>query len=149
VSSNSYSARLTPDPWLQIFVLTSGRVLYAIGIVLILLLPIHPVIRGFACLIWVIAAYWEISRFENNFRQCVEIRIYSSGDLEIADDNADWAPATLLAGSLVLRQLGWLRIRSVKGQTISQPLRGDARESQDWRRLQVIWQHVGAARRSC
>ena len=149
MSSNSYSARLTPDPWLQIIVLTSGRVLYAIGIVLILILPLHPTLRAAGCLFWLILANWETSRLQRGFGQCVEIRIYASGDVEIADDNADWSPASLLPGSLVLRKRAWLRLQTLDGRTIVQPLRGNTREDQEWRRLQVIWRHVGAARRSC
>ena len=149
MSSNSYSAKLTPDPWLRIVVLTSGRALYATGIVLILILPLHPALRAAGCLVWAIWAYWEISRLQRGFGQCVEIRVHASGDVEIADENADWSPASLLPGSLVLRKLGWLRLQTLDGRTIAEPVRGDTRRGQDWRRLQVIWRHVGAARRSC
>jgi hypothetical protein len=130
-------------------VVISGRVMYAIGLVLILILPLQPALRGAGGLVWAILGYWEIRRLERDFRQCVEIRIHSSGDVEIADDNADWSPAILLPGSLVLRKLGWLRLRTVDGRTIVEPVRGDTRRGQDWRRLQVIWRHVGATRRSC
>jgi hypothetical protein len=123
--------------------------LYAIGIVLILILPLHPALRAAGCLIWVIWAYREISRLQRGFDQCIEIRIHASGDVEIADDNADWSPASLLPGSLVLGKLGWLRLQTLDGRTIVEPVRGDTRRGQDWRRLQVIWRHVGAARRSC
>ncbi len=149
MSSTSYSAKLTPDPWLRIVVLISGRVLYATGIVLLLILPFHPALRGAACLAWAISGYWELRCLDSSFRQCIAIRLHASGAVEIADDNADWSPANLLPGSLVLRTVGWLRLQTVDGRTIVEPVRGDARKGQDWRRLQIIWRHVGAARGSC
>ena len=123
--------------------------LYATGIVLILILPLPPALRAAGGLVWAIWAYWEISRLERGFGQCFEIRVHASGDVEIADDNGDWAPASLLPGSLVLRKLGWLRLQTTDGRTMVEPVRGDTSRGQDWRRLQVIWRHIGAARRSC
>ena len=123
--------------------------LNAIGLVLILLLPLHAGLRATGCVVWACSAYLEIARLEAGFRRCIEIRLHASGEVEIADNDGEWSPARLLPGSLVLTTLGWLRLQTIDGQIILQPVRGDARKDHDWRRLQVIWRHIGAARRSC
>jgi len=144
VSSNSYSASLTPDPWLRIVVLTSGRLLIAAGLALLLILAIDVVLRAAGCLVWVAIGRFELRRLTQGFEACRVIRIDSSGEITILDNDDKWVPATLLTGSVLLRKLGWMRLQDQSGQIFLELIRGDARQSQDWRRLQVIWRHIGA-----
>jgi len=144
VSSNSYSASLTPDPWLRIVVLTSGRLLIAAGLALLLILAIDVVLRAAGCLVWVAIGRFELQRLTQGFEACRVIRIDSSGEITILDNDDKWVPATLLTGSVLLRKLGWMRLQDQSGQIFLELIRGDARQSQDWRRLQVIWRHIGA-----
>jgi hypothetical protein len=144
VSSNTYSATLNPDPWLRIVVLTSGRLLIAAGLVIILTLELAPLLRAIGSLVWVGNGCLELRQLQQGFDACRGIRIDSNGEIAILNIDQEWQPATLQTGSLLLRKLGWLRLRSASGQNILELVRGDARQSQNWRRLQVIWRHIGA-----
>jgi len=144
MSSNTYSASLTPDPWLRIVVLTSGRLLIAAGLVLILTFELDAVFRAAGCLIWIAAGRFELVNLQRGFDACQGIRVDSSGAVTILNNDQEWMPATLQTGSLLLRNLGWLRLRSASGHYFLELVRGNARQSPDWRRLQVIWRHIGA-----
>ncbi len=146
MSSNSYSACLTPDPWLRILVLTSGRGLLAGGLVLILILPLDAAIRALACLFWGFSGQSELRALRRGYRACSAIRVTVGGELMLRNYEREWRPATLLAGSVVLRNLAWLRLSTASGVRYAECLRGDARKSEDWRRLQVIWRHIGTGR---
>jgi len=60
------------------------------------------------------------------------------------DADGNWHPARLLPGSMLLRRVGWIRWDDGCGRQYAELLRGRSRESDDWRRLQVIWRHIGA-----
>jgi len=144
VLSNAYSASLTPDPWLRIVVLTSGRLLIAAGLTLILILAIDVLLRALGCLFWVAIGWYELRQLQLGFDSCNGIRIDSTGEIAILNNDQEWVPGALQTGSVLLRRLGWLRLQSTSGQIFLELIRGDARQSQDWRRLQVIWRHIGA-----
>jgi hypothetical protein len=144
MSLNAYSAILTPDPWLRIIVLTSGRLLCAAGVVMILTLDVGPALRGAGALGWLGLGYFELRRTIRGYSYCVAIRVRCGGQIEVQNADHEWVPGVLQSGSLVLRKIAWLRVRSGGGPPCSELLRGDARTSHDWRRLQVIWRHIGA-----
>lgn len=145
-SANLYSATLTPDPWLRILVLSAGRVLIAIGLVVILTLPLAGGIRTTGSLLWLLLGAWELGRLQRGFAHCLSIRLRSDGRIEVLSEESEWSLAILSTGCIVLSNLAWLRLRLENGTDVVELLRGDARESHDWRRFQVIWQHIGAAR---
>jgi hypothetical protein len=144
VSSNSYSASLTPDPWLRLVVAVSGRLLIAAGLALILVLAIDVMLRAAGCIVWVLVGRWELRQLEQGFDACKGIRIDSSGDAMILNSDENWVPARLLTGSVLLRRLAWIRLQDQSGRIFLELISGDARQSQNWRRLQVIWRHIGA-----
>lgn len=72
------------------------------------------------------------------------LRITADGSLRCLDARGRWQPARILPGSVVLARLAWLRFETGKGAQAAELLRGDPRKSQHWRRLQVIWRHIGA-----
>ncbi len=144
MSSNSYSTCLVPDPWLRIAVLTSGRLLLAAGLILILTLELGVALRAAACLAWYLAGSRELARIERGFESCLAIRLSSEGEIAVLNSDLEWLPATLQDGSMVLRNIAWLRLKTAAGENIVELLRGQTRQSQNWRRLQVIWRHIGA-----
>jgi len=146
VSSISYSTCLTPDPWLRITVLTSGRLLIAAGLVLILTLNLDTAIRAASCFAWFVAGRYEIVRIERGFESCNAVRLSADGDIAVLNNDQEWLPVTLQTGSIVLRNYAWLRMQTENGEKFVELLRGNARQSEDWRRLQVIWRHIGALR---
>ena len=109
-----------------------------------LVLAIDVVFRAVGCLVWVAIGRFELRRLEKGFDACKAIRIDSSGDAMILDGDDNWVPARLLTGSVLLRKLAWIRLQDRNGRIILELIGGDARQSQNWRRLQVIWRHIGA-----
>ena len=61
----------------------------------------------------------------------------------------EMAAAAAVTGSLLLRRTAWIRIQSERGEVFAELLRGKCRRSVNWRRLHVIWRHIGAAPGSC
>jgi hypothetical protein len=129
---------------LRIVVLTSGRLLIAAGLTIILILAIDVLLRALGCLFWVAIGWYELRQLQLGFDSCNGIRIDSTGEIAILNNDQEWVPGALQTGSVLLRRLGWLRLQSTSGQIFLELIRGDARQSQDWRRLQVIWRHIGA-----
>ena len=144
LSSNTYSACLKPDPWLRILVVTSGRCLAAAGLLLILTLDLAALLRAVASFAWLIVLRFEIERVRLGFRAIVAIRVSTGGEVAVLNTDQEWVPCVLLTGSMVLQNLAWLRLKTATGHTVVDLLRGDARRCNEWRRLQVIWRHIGA-----
>ncbi len=145
MSSISYSAHLKPDPWLRIIVLTAGRLTFAAGMVLILTIDIAALLRGFAALLWLGCAKFELTRLQRGFSSCTAIRVHFDGRIEVRNPDGQWCSGVLMGGSLLLRKFAWLRLRPAAGPPVSELIAGNIREDHDWRRLQVIWRHVGAS----
>ena len=144
MSSETYSASLTPDPWLRIIVITSGRLLAAAGLVTVLTLDIGAAVRAAGCISWIILCRIELQQMQRGFDSCRIVRVFADGQIALLGNDKDWVPGTLQSGSIVLRKFAWLRVQTIDGEHIAEPLRGSTRENQEWRRLQVIWRHVGA-----
>ena len=144
MSPKVYSASLTPDPWLRIIVLISGQLLIAAGLVLILTLEYGAGIRAIACIFWALLGRIEIRRVQRGFESCAAIRIYSDGEIAVLNERHQWIPGRLQTGTMILRRFAWMRVQTANGSQIMEPLHGDARVSEDWRRLQVISRHIGA-----
>jgi len=146
VSSNEYFAELRPDPLLCRVVSWSGAALAVVGLVACTLLSLSPAIRMAACLAWCVVAAVELRRLHRSARACTAFRVMADGTAAVRARDGEWQPAALQAGGILLRRCGWLRLRTMAGRTIVQPVRRSACERRDWRRLQVIWRHVGAVR---
>jgi hypothetical protein len=131
---------------LRITVLTSGRLLIAAGLVLILTFDLDTTIRVVGCFVWFVAGRYEIVGIERGFESCNAVRLSSDGDIAVLNNDQEWLPVTLQTGSIVLRNYAWLRMQTENGEKFVELLRGNARQSEDWRRLQVIWRHIGALR---
>lgn len=95
---------------------------------------------------WTLAGLWQVSALRATYRHYNRIRLHADGRLEVLRSNEPDERARLLDGSFVLPGLAWLRIRLEDGRTSGELLRGDIRENQAWRRLQVIWRHLGRGR---
>ncbi len=70
----------------------------------------------------------------------------ADGSLRVFGANGGWYTARLATGTVVLRRYAWIRCRMEPGRYCAELLRGNCRKSDDWRRLQVIWRHIGGAR---
>jgi hypothetical protein len=146
VLSNEYVAELRPDPFLCRVVFWSGGALAALGIVACLFLALAPAARVAAVLTWAGIAAVELLALWRPSRSCSAFRVTGDGTAAVRTDDGEWQPATLIAGGILLRRCGWVRLRTAAGRVFVLPVRGAARKSRDWRRLQVIWRHIGAVR---
>lgn len=145
MSSSTYSTCLTPDRQLRGLLRVSASLLGLLGVGIIVLSDLPGALQ------FVLLLFWgaEIGRQRCVLRRsqwnCSVIRLSNDGTLRVKDRLGEWRLAELMPGSIVLRQIAWLRYRDHAGQTNVELLRGNSLECQQWRRLQVIWRFIGAA----
>jgi hypothetical protein len=98
--------------------------------------------------LWLALAACELSRARHAWYSCQALRFFADGTVAMLIPGQTWQPASLLSGGVLLRQLGWIRVSVVlpngRKLVLGDFVRGDGRKSADWRRLQVIWRHIGA-----
>lgn len=143
MSSSKYAAELNPDALLRRWVLLSGAGLAAVGVALILILPLHRAALFGGSVAWLLLCARELVTAVRGFSCCRRLHVSAGGELLILDPDGVWQRARLLSGSVVLRRIGWLLFEMSDGRRFTELLRGRCRESDDWRRLQVIWRHIG------
>ncbi|RZV35224.1 MAG: hypothetical protein EX272_10980 [Chromatiales bacterium] len=144
MSSIAYFAEITPEPLLRRIVLWSGVTFALMGCLIILSLPVAVWLRLAGCGLWAVMTGRELRQLRRAWRVCRRLRFDADGDVELLEADGQWHAARLEAGSLLLQKAGWMRLQSRHGGRHGELLRGDVRSSPDWRRLQVIWRHVGA-----
>jgi len=149
VSSSAFSAELIADVRLRWVVLLSGGTLAALGLLVIWLLPVHVSLRVTGAAAWAVASGIEQRRLWRAYSRYVGLRVCHDGAVYVRRRGGDWQTAWLLPGSLLLRRTAWIRIQSERGEVFAELLRGQCRRSANWRRLHVIWRHIGAAPGSC
>ena len=145
MSLNAYSTELHPEPCLRRLVLVVGMLLFLVGCLLLLLLPITIGAKAVLGSTWfMICGYeWSSNRFA--YARGGTLRVDSGGGIERKSHDGHWQPAKLAAGSVVTSRFAWLRVSAGRGHRYGELFRGDVRENEDWRRFQVIWRHIGAA----
>ena len=144
MSSTEYSAALQTDPRLRRIVTGSGVLLGLIGILVILQLPVDSWVRVSACALWITSSIREYRQLQRGWAECHALRFSGTGDVAILGGDGVWHPARRESGGVLLRNVGWIRLRDHRGVVFGELLFGNERNSRDWRRLQVIWRHVGA-----
>lgn len=143
MSSSKYAAELHPDALLRRWVLLSGASLAAFGVALIVTLPLHPAVSFGGSVGWLLLCARELATAGRGFSHCRRLRVSAGGELLMLDPDGEWQRARFLSGSVVLRRVGWILFETSEGRRFAELLRGRCRESDDWRRLQVIWRHIG------
>ena len=144
MSSNAFSAAICPDPVLRRVVIVSGIALGVVGVVLIATLPASIVLRIFAATAWCAMLARELWLLVNAWQDCRALRVSAGGDIAILNGNSEWRPGRLVSGGVLLSRIGWIRVQVVGGPVFAEFSRGRRRGSSGWRRLHVIWRHVGA-----
>lgn len=144
MSSNAFSTAICPDPLLRRVVAGSGIALGIIGVVLIATLPASVSLRVLASTAWCVMLAWEAWVLGKAWQNCRAVRLSAGGEVAILDANARWQPGRLVPGGVLLSRIGWIRLQVVGGPVFAELVRGRRRVSPDWRRLHVIWRHVGA-----
>lgn len=149
MSSSAFSAEFIADSRLRCAVLLSGGTLAALGLLVIMLLPVHFALRVTGAVAWAVASGIELLRLQRAYSRYVGLRVCHDGTMRVQQRGGDWQAARLLPGSLLLRRTAWIRVQSERGEVFAELLRGECRRSVNWRRLHVIWRHIGAAPGSC
>jgi hypothetical protein len=124
-------------------VLSSGLAASGIGILVIATLDIGIFWRCLAVPAWIGWSAREMRVIADGYKRFGRIRVDFEGNLELLVGAVDWVPARLLSGSVVLEKYAWLFIKPRNGCRYAELVRGDSLENQAWRRLQVIWRHLG------
>ncbi len=97
------------------------------------------------CVLWLIFSGRELLIIVRAYQRINRIRIDCSGHVGLRNSSGEWQAARLATGSVVLDRFAWLRIEACDGRRSVELLRGITRKNEEWRRLQVIWRHLGAA----
>jgi hypothetical protein len=129
---------------LRRIVRVSGALLGLAGIPPILTLPVNLWLRLALASGWAAVSFLELRRLSRAWRLYRRLRIDSGGAIALLDVTGRWRSGSLVSGGILLRKIGWIRLRDHTGKTFGELLVGDSRASSDWRRLQVIWRHIGA-----
>jgi hypothetical protein len=127
-------------------VLGSGIAAAIIAAWLVLELPFERSWRITGLLLWLFIAAREWLLISRGHKQCDNIRIEHDGTIQLRSGNGCCSMATLCAGSIVLARFAWLRFETNDGRRCVELLRAKSTQNEDWRRLQVIWRHLGAGR---
>jgi hypothetical protein len=149
LSSKEYSSELTPDPVMNRLLLVAALLTTTLGIVTIAHLPTGDLLRVAGVLAWCCVAGYEIVDISSSHKRYSRLRVFADGDVKLRTRDGQWQTAALHRGCIVLSTLAWLNLRLADGGRYRALLRGDALESEQWRRLQVIWRHLGTAGGSC
>jgi hypothetical protein len=122
----------------------SGIVAALFGLLIILSATIAPYWRLLASAIWLVFSARELLGIVTGHKLIRRIHIDSDGSVELVTNEGEQLPAKLLAGSIVLPTLAWLRLEAHDGRRSSELIHGKNAQDKQWRHLQVIWRHLGA-----
>ena len=144
MSSSTFSAAIRMHSRLRQLVLISGSMLALTGSGLILLLPFAglslsgKVVVAAAWTIWSgreLLTHWRV------YGRWSVLILQEHGEIELFGKQES-CTAKILPGSIVLPGIAWLRIRAENGQIWGELVVADPRESEEWRRFQVIFRHL-------
>lgn len=143
--STSYFAEIRPDARLRRLVLLSGVLLFLAGLAFLPLLAVSAPLKGLLAAGWTGLCGFEWLSLRQGYAAGGALRIAAGGQVERQSPEGGWEPAQLCAGSVVLARIAWLRIATPRGRPYAELVSARGHASEDWRRLQVIWRHIGAA----
>ena len=148
MSSAKYVAELQPDPLMRRVVLLTTLLASVAGVTVLGTLPIDPFLRSCSIVAWSAWLAWNLSRRRMAERQLLRIRLFADGTAALLRPDGSWTLVKVAADSTVLAGLAWLSFSPGAGRSHTELLRGNSRECEDWRRLQVIWRHREKGRES-
>ena len=144
-ASTSYSAEIKPDARLRRVVLLSGALLLLAGLACAALLAVPAGLKAVVALTWACLCGYEWLAFRRGYGSGRALRIAAGGTVLRQCRDGTWQPARLCAGSLVLPRFAWLRVAPAGARPYAELVSAAGHETEEWRRLQVIWRHIGAA----
>lgn len=140
-----FKTELIPSPGLRKLVLICGVVALLTGILIILILPLPPVLRGAISIIWSVDCARELRMLKRGAARISHLQLDANGDIFATGSDGRRETLVLLSGSVVLSRLAWLRLRFPDGSIFAELMWGDPASDPRWQRLQLIWQQRQAA----
>lgn len=141
--SNAYFAELRPDPQLRRIVQWSAAAVALAGVAVIAGLEAPLALRLGGGALWLVIVAAQLRELRRGWARCRALRVHADGRVTVLGRDGRWSPGTLEPDGVLLRRWGWIRLSASPGRPFAEPLRGSCRESREWRRLQVVWRHVG------
>ena len=124
--------------------MVAGVLLALAGNILIVTLPLAISTRVFWMAVWTFSTLRELVLLRRAWAGCFALKFVASGEIKLLGPDHEWRPAELCSGSILLRSIGWLRVKTAAGHVFAELVCADRQQRRDWRHLQVIWRHVGA-----
>ena len=128
--------------------LLGGVVFSLAGLGLVPLLPLAAVPQAILAVAWLGLSGREYRAFRRGYAGGGALRIAADGQVLLQCHECHgggWQPARLCPGSVVLPRVAWLRVDPPGRRPYAELVSAGRQESEEWRRLQVIWRHIGAA----
>jgi hypothetical protein len=144
VSSTPYFTDLEPDAVSRRIVIATGAGALLCGALAIATVPMDATWKLLGIAAWGITGCRDLWLIATGYKRCARIRMSHEGGVQAWSPAGRCAAATLCAGSVVTAGFAWLRIEFEEGRRLGLLLRRTTSENHDWRRLQVIWRHLGA-----
>ena len=135
-----FEVKLRPDPLLHRAVLLAGVIAMVIGALIIIDLRLHFLWRCTAGAIWLLDCLFEIRRLLAGEAWVRQVSLDSGGGVTVLDVAGDRVPLTLQSGSIVLRELAWLRVANENGRYYAGLFARRRMDDLEWHRLQLLWQ---------
>ena len=126
-------------------VLVTGALLFLAGLALVPFVAVSSGLKAVLAGAWAALCGREWWALRRAHASAGLLRIAAGGQVERQRPDGTWEPARLCAGSVVLPRIAWLRVAPRTGPPYAELVRPKSDGSEDWRRLQVIWRHIGAA----
>ena len=124
--------------------LVAGALAIAGGIAAVAVLPLAWQWRVVAGVCWGLYTGRDLWLIASANKACKRLQVDQDGGIRVFDQRDCCSLATMDSGSMVLRRIAWLRFSTDAGRRHVELIRRKSARSNDWRRLQVIWRHLGA-----
>ena len=143
MSSSTYSAAIAADDRLRGLVMLVGLACALLGAAMIAWLPTSVTSRVLGSIGWFFWSGRELLTYWRVYGRWSGLRVAADGTIDVQGGGRHVA-ARVLPGSVVLPHVAWLRIQADNGDQWGELMAGNHRESEEWRRFQVIFRHLNA-----
>jgi hypothetical protein len=144
MSSSTYSAEIRSTKCLRRVVLITASLMVLLGIGVIVLIPVAKTVAGVAGFAWICWSCAEVLTYWRIYRRWLGFRVAAGGETQVFG-RGECCSAKVMPGSVILSEVAWVRLQAENGDVWGELVAGSHRESEEWRRFQVIFRHLNAA----
>ena len=112
-----------------------------VGGIVILDLPISVASRSVTVAGWFFWTAGELLTYWRVYGRWLAYSLSADGEVR-AFGRRENCTAKVMPGSIVLAEVAWLRLQAENGDKWGELVAGKHRESEEWRRFQVIFRHL-------